>query len=73
LYNLYTDIVPENAVIYEYAVSAVNRIGESELSYPVTTDPQSWLNWNPKLDEKFRRTRFFVPDVTPYQEAYYPD
>ena len=73
LYNLYTGAVPENAIIYEYAVSAVNRIGESELSYPVTTDPQSWLNWNPKPDEKFRRTRFFIPGVTPYQEAYYPD
>ena len=72
-YNLSTESVPDNPVVYEYAVSAVNKVGESQLSYPVTTDPYSWLNWNPKPDEKFRRTRYFVPGVTPYNSAYYPD
>lgn len=41
--------------VYEYAVSAVNGNGESSMSVAVDTDPQSWLNWNPATDLRFKR------------------
>ena len=72
-YNLATDVIPENPVIYEYAVSSGNKVGESSMSYPVTTDPYNWLNWNPKPDEKFRRVEYYLEGETPYRSAYYPD
>ncbi|MEI6679054.1 MAG: hypothetical protein WCL21_10635 [Mariniphaga sp.] len=42
-------------VIYEYAVQTTNGNGESELCNPVDTDPDSWINFNPRPGEKFRR------------------
>jgi hypothetical protein len=45
---------PEN-VICEYAVTSVNGNGESDRSNPVTTDPDSWLNFVPVKGEPFRR------------------
>ncbi|HUW30091.1 MAG TPA: fibronectin type III domain-containing protein [Planctomycetota bacterium] len=41
--------------IYEYAVTAVNGNGESTKPTPVDTDPASWVNWDPKPHERFRR------------------
>ena len=41
--------------IYEYAVKAVNGNGAGESSLSVDTDPESWLNFDPKPGEKFRR------------------
>lgn len=43
-------------VIYEYAVAAVNGNGEGVKSVPVSTDPASWLNWDPMPGEPFRRS-----------------
>ena len=71
-YNLAVGSVPENPVIYEYAVSSENRVGESSLSYPATTDPYSWLNWNPKPDEKFRRVDYFIEGLSSDDRVYYP-
>jgi hypothetical protein len=41
--------------IYEYAVKAVNGNGAGESSLSVDNDPESWLNFDPKPGEKFRR------------------
>jgi hypothetical protein len=41
--------------IYEYAVSAVNGAGEGKKSALVNTDPASWVNWDPRPGEPFRR------------------
>lgn len=41
--------------LYEYAIAAVNGNGEGERSAPVGTDPTSWINWDPKPGERFRR------------------
>lgn len=54
---------------YEYAVSALNKNGESSLSFPVSTNPGSWLQWNPKPGEAFRRTNSQGTDI---EEVYYP-
>jgi hypothetical protein len=72
-YNPAIDPVPDNPAICEYTVTSVNRNGESVKSYPVSTDPASWLNWNPKPGEKFRRTRYRIEGVTPPEKVYYPD
>jgi hypothetical protein len=72
-YNIATDSIPANPVIYEYAVCSENKNGESRMSFPVSTDPCNWLNWDPKPGEKFRRTRYLIEGVTPLDEVYYPD
>jgi hypothetical protein len=72
-YNPAIEDVPENPAIYEYVVTSENGNGESEKSDPVSTDPASWLNWNPKPGEKFRRTRYVIEGVTPLEKVYYPD
>ena len=60
--------------LYEYAVTAVNDNGESAKSVPVTTNPSSWLNWDPRSGERYRRRYSTQPnwidsgDVT----TYYP-
>ena len=62
--------------IWEYAVSAVSGNGESTRCRAVDTDPTSWLNWDPKPGEGYRRvlnynvTPFVAPDATP---PYYPN
>ena len=62
--------------VYEYAVSAVNGNGESLPCRAVDTDPKSWLNWDPRPGEGYRRvlnynvTPFVAPDSTP---PYYPN
>ncbi len=53
--------------IYEYAIAAVNGNGESKPSVPVSTNPASWLNWDPKPGEPFRR-RVSTRDA-PYDES----
>ncbi len=53
--NLFTD-TNTGIDIYEYAVTAINGNGESELSNPVTTDPKSWLNFVPVKEKQFRRS-----------------
>lgn len=42
--------------IYEYAVTAVNGNGESQLSHVVNSDPSYWLNFDPMPGEPFRRS-----------------
>ena len=42
--------------IYEYAVRAVNGNGESEPCHVVDNNPYSWLNFDPKPGEPFRRS-----------------
>jgi hypothetical protein len=41
--------------IYEYALAAVNGNGEGKMGVAVNTDPASWLIWDPKPGERFRR------------------
>ncbi|MDR1938871.1 MAG: hypothetical protein LBQ73_10305, partial [Tannerellaceae bacterium] len=53
--NQYKDTLPETSGIFGYAISASNGNGESALSNPVTTDPDSWLNFEPVKGEPFRR------------------
>jgi len=55
-----------DCIMYEYAVSAVNGNGEGERCTPIDTDPASWLNWDPRPGEPFRR--FTGPDGP----VYYP-
>ena len=62
--------------VYEYAVTAVNGNGESAKSVVVDTDPQSWRNWNPATDLRFkRRTGYWRwPYTKPEQQPplHYP-
>jgi hypothetical protein len=51
--NLLRD--PAAYKVYEYAVAAVNGNGEGTKCAPVDTDPQSWRNWNPATDLRFKR------------------
>jgi hypothetical protein len=61
--------------IWEYAVAASNHNGESPMSRFVDTDPASWLNWDPKPGEPFRRV-YSYPQDTPQppdqMPRYYP-
>lgn len=58
-------------VVYEYAVSAINANGASDLSNPVVADIKSWLQWNPQPNEKFRRSNSrSLADKT---DMYYPE
>lgn len=54
--NEYTDNRYSAGEYYEYTVSTLNGNGESELCQPVTTNPDSWLNFDPVKGEPFRRT-----------------
>ena len=64
-------------VLYEYAVSAVDGVGEGEKSKTANTDPVSWRNWYPDapLHYKRRSAYWLPPFVTPEQvpPANYPD
>ncbi len=51
---------------YEYAVSAVNGFGEGDKSHPVTTNPASWLVWQPAGPTGYsRRSAFWEPPYVP--------
>jgi len=54
--NQFTDRTSNPKEIYEYTVQSVNGNGESAICSSVDTDPDSWLNFDPKPGEKFRRT-----------------
>jgi hypothetical protein len=49
--------------IWEYAVAAANDNVESRMSRIVNSDPASWLNWNPRPGEPFRRVYSYPNDV----------
>jgi len=59
----------EKLAIFEYAVAAVDGVGESVKSSTATTDPASWRNWNPAtpLHYKRRSAYWLPPFVTPEQ------
>jgi len=54
-------------VVYEYAVCAVNGNGESKKSEIRDTNPTSWLNWLPNINEVF-----FRRDSEYWKEPYVP-
>lgn len=69
---------PPTGPIYEYAVAAVNEIGEGEKSRAVSTDPAGWLAWWPSgVERKFKRqTGFWLPPYVPAgmtPPMFYPD
>lgn len=63
-------------VIHEYAVSALDGVGEGPLSNLSNTDPASWLNWQPATSLVFKRQSAYwlPPFVLPRQvpPPYYP-
>ena len=67
----------EKPVIYEFAVSAVDGVGESGKSLIANTDPASWRNWNPAPPPHYkRRSAYWLPPfVKPEQTppASYPE
>jgi hypothetical protein len=75
--NQYRDSLTEGSGIYEYAVSASNGNGESALCHAVTTDPDSWLNFEPVKGEPFRRTVTIESSVdndgNKMSSSYYPE
>ncbi|MDD4922454.1 MAG: hypothetical protein PHS30_08265, partial [Bacteroidales bacterium] len=72
----FNDLTPVPKVIYEYAVTAVNGNGESQLSGQVDNDPASWLNFDPVPGEPFRRVSSSWSGVDNSGERpgiYYPE
>ena len=67
----------DKTITYEYAVAAVDGVGESAKSSVTTTDPTSWRNWQPEtpLHYKRRSAYWLPPYVTPEQvpPADYPE
>jgi hypothetical protein len=64
--------------VYEYAVSAVNGMGEGSKSDIADSDPAGWRNWWPAGQERRfkRQTAFWLPPyVSPDQAPplHYPD
>lgn len=63
--------------VYEYAVSAVNGIGEGPRSLPIDTDPTGWGYWQPAVDRRFnRQTAWWLPPYVRAEAApprHYPD
>jgi hypothetical protein len=57
---------------HSYAVSAVNGNGEGPRSAPVQADPDSWLTFDPKPGEPFRRAAVEKPGHDPAPPPYYP-
>ncbi len=57
----------ESGPVYEYAVTAVDDIGESTKSLAVSTDPAGWLSWWPTgVQRSFKRqTGFWLPPYVP--------
>jgi hypothetical protein len=68
--NAVDDQLKTTGVLYEYVVSAINKNGDGQLSNPVSTDPKSWLHWDPQPGERFRRTA--SKEVADKSELYYP-
>lgn len=66
----------ESPAIYEYAVSAVDAVGEGSKSSVASTDPSSWRNWYPNVPLHYiRRSAYWLPPyVKPEQvpPAEYP-
>ncbi len=64
--------------VWEYAIAAVNGNGEGPKSTVVTTDPASWVNWDPRPGEPFRRrysyntTNYLRLGVEEDYSRYYP-
>lgn len=54
-HNRFLDKEYRTGDVCEYAVSATNGNGESKPSNAVTTDLNSWLNFDPVKGEPFRR------------------
>jgi len=70
----FTETLPGDQ-IYHYSVTAVNPNGESQKAYPANTDPDSWLNWDPRPWERFRRAhraRSFEEDLDDLM-IFYPE
>jgi hypothetical protein len=68
----YTERQNAAGAILEYAVSGVSGNGEGPRSKPVTTDPLSWTNFNPKPGEPFRRVSYAgIPDAQEPQAVFY--
>lgn len=67
--NGYEDKLPDDSTPFEYAVTAINKNGESLMCDPVTTSSTSWLHWNPVPGEPFRRTNSRQGQAT---QMYYP-
>jgi hypothetical protein len=59
------------AMIYEYAVAAVNGNGEGVKCAPVSTDPAGWAVWWPaNQSEQFKRqSAFWLPPYVPAEQA----
>lgn len=66
----YTDRGASGEQIYEYAVSAVDGLGEGPRAGGADTDPASWRNWDPRPGEPFRRRAAEFPAST--IDLYYP-
>jgi hypothetical protein len=61
--------------LIEYYVTAVNANGESPRSAAADTNNASWINWNPRPGEPFRREWNFPSDQPPSPDEwprYYP-
>lgn len=73
--NSVPGVVGSAAHVTAYFVTSVNKNGESLKSRLVGTDPASWLNWDPRPGEPFRRVHSFAPDSVPSADDwphYYP-
>ncbi len=73
----YTDLTTsdQSVTVYEYTVSSRNKKGEGKPSYPVNSDPATWLNWDPKPGEPFRRRYNYRQSnerALLNEEIYYP-
>jgi hypothetical protein len=71
-------LTPPGGPAYEYAVAAVNAIGESAKSFSVSSDPTGWLAWWPQgVPRQFKRqTGFWLPPYVPSEMTpplYYPN
>ncbi|WP_322973334.1 glycosyl hydrolase family 28-related protein [Pedobacter sp. MC2016-15] len=53
--NQFRDQKPRSGLIYDYIVTALNSSNESKNSTVASTDPSSFLNWEPMRGEGFRR------------------
>jgi hypothetical protein len=67
----------ESGPVYEYAVAAVDALGESAKSVSANTDPTGWLAWWPQgVPRQFKRqTGFWLPPYVPAAMTpplYYP-
>jgi len=68
----------DNVTVYEYAVACANGNGVGNKSYPESTDPRSWLVWQPDTKKPgYKRTSAYW--LCPYVDEkdsppeYYPE